>query len=79
MRKLIHTLLLLQTAAALNAQDVQIEGTEGEVITLVVSGFADNSKGYERILRIYRNEWMYDDNDWLALYSYAGITNDPNK
>lgn len=44
MRKLIHTLLLLQTAAALNAQDVQIEGTEGEVITLVVSGFADNEK-----------------------------------
>ncbi|MBO4372946.1 MAG: hypothetical protein J5826_08460 [Bacteroidales bacterium] len=39
----------------------------------------NNSKGYERILRIYRNEWMYDDYDWVALYSYAGITNDPNK
>ncbi|MBO4372246.1 MAG: gliding motility-associated C-terminal domain-containing protein, partial [Bacteroidales bacterium] len=44
MRKLIYTLLLLQTSAALNAQDVQIEGTEGEHITISVSGFADSER-----------------------------------
>ena len=44
MRKLIYILLLLTPITSLKAQDVQIEGEEGEVIHLKLSGFADSER-----------------------------------
>lgn len=40
---------------------------------------ATDTYGHRRMLEIYRNEWMYEDRDWIALYHYASISNDPNK
>ncbi len=45
MRKQVYTLLLFLSFASIsNAQDVQIEGIEGEQITIAISGFADNER-----------------------------------
>lgn len=41
MRTIIYTLLLITTLTTLKAQDVQLYGEVGEIITLSVSGFAD--------------------------------------
>ena len=42
MKHFIYTLLLLSVAPIAAAQDYEISGTQGETITLNISGFADN-------------------------------------